>query len=108
MTARISLAVLLSSIAVAAVIIVIGTIFFGIATATESAAVGIVGALVNTAWRLTLAMLREVCEATVRTKVMVVAILVGAFFLNIVIQAIGLKQQLSRLIAHYQISRCKC
>jgi C4-dicarboxylate transporter, DctM subunit len=86
--------------------IVIGAIFFGLATATESAAVGIVGALAITAWRrrLTLTMLREVCEATVRTTAMVVAILVGAFFLNIVIQAIGLTQQLSRLITAYQLT----
>jgi hypothetical protein len=50
--------------------------------------VGIVGALAIAAWRgqLTLAMLRDVCEATVRTTPMVVAILVGAFFLNVVIQ----------------------
>jgi tripartite ATP-independent transporter DctM subunit len=87
-------------------LIVIGAIFFGIATATESAAVGIVGALALTAWRrrLTLAMLRDVCEATVRTTAMVVAILVGAFFLNVVIQTIGLTQQLSRLITAYQLS----
>jgi C4-dicarboxylate transporter, DctM subunit len=86
--------------------IVIGAIFFGIATATESAAVGIVGALALTAWRrrLTLAILRDVCEATVRTTAMVVAILVGAFFLNVVIQTIGLTQQLSRLITAYQLS----
>jgi len=45
-----------------------------------------------------------VCEATVRTTAMVVAILVGAFFLNIVIQAIGLTQQLSRLITTYQLT----
>ena len=49
-------------------------------------------------------MLRDVCEATVRTTAMVVAILVGAFFLNIVIQAIGLTQQLSRLITAYQLT----
>jgi C4-dicarboxylate transporter, DctM subunit len=86
--------------------IVIGAIFLGIATATESAAVGIVGALAITAWRgrLTLAMLRDVCEATAKTTAMVVAILVGAFFLNVVIQTIGLTQQLSRLIAAYQLS----
>jgi C4-dicarboxylate transporter, DctM subunit len=90
----------------ALLMIVIGAIFFGIATATESAAVGIVGALAITAWRrrLTLVMLRDVCEATVRTTAMVVAILVGAFFLNIVIQAIGLTQQLSRLITTYQLT----
>jgi C4-dicarboxylate transporter DctM subunit len=86
--------------------VVVGAIFFGITTATESAAVGIVGALAITAWRrrLTLAMLIEVCEATVRTTAMVVAILVGAFFLNIVIQTIGLTQQLSRLITAYQLT----
>jgi tripartite ATP-independent transporter DctM subunit len=90
----------------ALLMIVIGAIFFGLATATESAAVGIVGALAIAAWRrrLSLTMLREVCEATVRTTAMVVAILVGAFFLNIVIQAIGLTQQLSRLITAYQLT----
>jgi len=90
----------------ALLMIVVGSIFFGLATATEAAAVGIVGALAITAWRrrLTLTMLREVCEATVRTTAMVVAILVGAFFLNIVIQAIGLTQQLSRLITAYQLT----
>jgi tripartite ATP-independent transporter DctM subunit len=86
--------------------IVVGAIFFGIATATESAAVGILGALAITAWRrrLTLTMLRDVCEATVRTTAMVVAILIGAFFLNVVIQTIGLTQQLSRLISYYQLT----
>jgi C4-dicarboxylate transporter, DctM subunit len=86
--------------------IVIGAIFYGIATATEAAAVGIVGALAITAWRrrLSFAVLRDVCEATVRTTAMVVAILIGAFFLNVVIQTIGLTQQLSRLIAAYQLS----
>jgi TRAP-type mannitol/chloroaromatic compound transport system permease large subunit len=49
-------------------------------------------------------MLRDVCEATVRTSAMVVAILIGAFFLNVVIQTIGLTQQLSRLIAAYQLT----
>jgi C4-dicarboxylate transporter, DctM subunit len=86
--------------------VVVGAIFTGIATATESAAVGIAGALAITAWRrrLTLAMLREVCEATVRTTAMVVAILVGAFFLNIVIQTIGLTQKLSQLITAYHLT----
>ncbi|HKC44240.1 MAG TPA: TRAP transporter large permease [Burkholderiales bacterium] len=90
----------------ALLMIVVGAIFFGIATATESAAVGIIGALAITAWRrrLSLAMLRDVCEATVRTTAMVVAILVGAFFLNVVIQTIGLTQQLSRLITAYQLT----
>ena len=86
--------------------IVVGAIFFGLATATESAAVGIIGALAITAWRrrLTLTMLREVCEGTVRTTAMVVAILIGAFFLNVVIQTIGLTQQLGKLITAYKLT----
>ncbi len=79
--------------------IVIGAIFFGVATATEAAAVGIVGALAITAWAAgsSWRMLRDVCEGTVRTTAMVVAILVGAFFLNVIIQTIGLTRQLSKL-----------
>jgi tripartite ATP-independent transporter DctM subunit len=87
-------------------LIVIGAIFLGIATATEAAAVGIVGALLITAQRgrLSWRMLRDVCEGTVRTTAMVVAILVGAFFLNVIIQTIGLTQQLSKLISAYQMT----
>ena len=87
-------------------LIVIGAIFLGIATATEAAAVGIVGALALAAWdkRLSWRMLRDVCENTVRTTSMVVAILVGAFFLNVIINTIGLTQQLSKLIAAYQLT----
>ena len=90
----------------ALLMIVIGAIFFGVATATEAAAVGIVGALAITAWRgrLSWRMLRDVCEGTVRTTAMVVAILVGAFFLNVIIQTIGLTQQLSKLITAWQLS----
>jgi len=87
-------------------LVVIGAIFFGVATATEAAAVGIVGALILAAKdrRLSWRMLRDVCENTVRTTAMVVAILVGAFFLNVVIQTIGLTKQLSQLITHYQLT----
>ena len=49
-------------------------------------------------------MLRDVCEATARTTAMVVAILVGAFFLNVIIQTIGLTQQLSKLITAYNLT----
>jgi hypothetical protein len=81
-------------------------IFFAIANAIRIGGRRHRRAHALTAWRrrLTLAMLRDVCEATVRTTAMVVAILVGAFFLNVVIQTIGLTQQLSRLITAYQLS----
>src|SRR4029079_6895809 len=61
-------------------VIVIGAIFLGVATATEAAAVGIVGALILTAWdrRLSWRMLRDVCENTVRHTAMGGASLVRA------------------------------
>ena len=90
----------------ALLMIVIGAIFFGVATATEAAAVGIGGALAITAWRgrLTLPMMLQVCENTARTTAMLIAILVGAFFLNVVFQTIGLTRQLANLITAYQLT----
>jgi C4-dicarboxylate transporter DctM subunit len=86
--------------------IVVGAIFLGLATATESAAVGIIGALAIVAWRgrLTWRMLQESFEGTIRTTAMVLAILVGAFFLNVVITGIGLTQQIGRLITAWKLS----
>jgi tripartite ATP-independent transporter DctM subunit len=87
-------------------LIVIGAIFFGVATATEAAAVGIVGALALTrlAPAPVVAHAARRLRDTVRTTAMVVAILVGAFFLNVIINTIGLTQQLSKLITHYQLT----
>ena len=73
-------------------LVVIGTIYLGWATPTESAALGVIIALVLAAWRrrLTILMLRDAIEGTMRTTGMVMMILVAAFFLNFVITAIGL------------------
>ena len=73
-------------------VIVIGSIYAGLATATESAALGILGALALAAWkrRLTWTMLRQALEGTIRTTAAVMLIILGAYFLNVVINAIGL------------------
>jgi len=72
--------------------VVIGTIYLGWATPTESAALGVIIALALAAWRrrLTIAMLRDAIEGTMRTTGMVMMILVAAFFLNFIITSIGL------------------
>ena len=72
--------------------VVIGTIYLGWATPTESAALGVIIALVLAAWRrrLTIAMLRDAIEGTMRTTGMTMMILVAAFFLNFIITSIGL------------------
>ena len=71
---------------------VIGSIYAGLATATESAALGVLAALGVAAWRrcLTVAMLLRAFEGTMRTTAMIMAILIAAYFLNFVITSIGL------------------
>jgi len=77
--------------------VVIGTIYLGWATPTESAALGVIIALALAAWRrrLTIAMLRDAIEGTMRTTGMVMMILVAAFFLNFIITSIGLTAQVN-------------
>jgi tripartite ATP-independent transporter DctM subunit len=79
---------------------VIGSIYAGLATATESAALGVIAALGVAAWhrRLTLRMLLHAFEGTMRTTAMIMAILIAAYFLNFVISSIGLTAQVNGLI----------
>jgi tripartite ATP-independent transporter DctM subunit len=81
-------------------VVVIGSIYAGFATATESAALGILAAMLLAAFRrrLTWEMLRQSFEGTIRTTAAVMLIILGAYFLNVVINAIGLTAALTRLI----------
>ncbi len=79
---------------------VVGSIYAGLATATESAALGVLAALAVAAWkrRLTWAVLRGSLEGTMRTTAMIMAILIAAYFLNFVITSIGLTATVNRAI----------
>jgi len=79
---------------------VIGSIYAGWATATESAALGVLAALGVAAWhrRLTAGMLLAAFEGTMRTTAMIMAILIAAYFLNFVITSIGLTGQVNSFI----------
>lgn len=79
---------------------VIGSIYAGWATATESAALGVIAAVAIAAWnrRLTLRTLLNAFEGTMRTTAMIMAILLAAYFLNFVITSIGLTGQVNRFI----------
>jgi C4-dicarboxylate transporter DctM subunit len=79
---------------------VIGSIYAGLATATESAALGVIAALGVAAWhrRLSVRMLLHAFEGTMRTTAMIMAILIAAYFLNFVISSIGLTAQVNRLV----------
>jgi len=85
---------------------VIGSIYAGWATATESAALGVLAALGVAASRrrLTLRALLQAFEGTMRTTAMIMAILVAAYFLNFVITSIGLTTQVNRFITSLGLS----
>jgi C4-dicarboxylate transporter, DctM subunit len=85
---------------------VIGSIYAGWATATESAALGVIAALAIAAWnrRLTLRTLLHAFEGTMRTTAMIMAILLAAYFLNFVITSIGLTTQVNRFITGLQLT----
>ena len=77
-------------------IVVVGSIYTGLATPTESAALGVVAALVLAGIRgqLTIVMLKSAFEGTMRTTAMVMLIVMAAFFLNLVLATIGLTAEL--------------
>ncbi|MGH8766292.1 MAG: TRAP transporter large permease [Burkholderiales bacterium] len=81
-------------------LVVVGSIYAGIATPTEAASLGVVAALGLAWWkgRLTINMLREAVEGTMRSTAMVMLIFVAAYFLNFVISAIGLTTLLTDFI----------
>jgi C4-dicarboxylate transporter, DctM subunit len=79
---------------------VIGSIYAGWATATEAAALGVIAALGVAAVhrRLTIQVLLEAFEGTMKTTAMIMAIVIAAYFLNFVITSIGLTGQINRYI----------
>lgn len=83
-------------------LVVVGSIYAGLATPTEAAALGVVGALILAAFtkRLTFTMLREVFEGTMKTSAMIMLIIIGAAFLNFIMSAIGLTTALTSSITN--------
>ncbi|QXM24783.1 TRAP transporter large permease [Elioraea tepida] len=81
-------------------IVVMGSIYAGWATPTESAAVGVVAALVLALaqGRLTLRLVASACETTVSVTAMIVLIVAAAFYLNFVLGILGVPQALTRFV----------
>jgi tripartite ATP-independent transporter DctM subunit len=73
------------------IIVVLGSIFFGIATPTEAGAVGSVGAMLLAAisGKLNWNALKEVCDATMRITTMVIFILLGSTAFSLVFRGLG-------------------
>ncbi|MEZ5659782.1 MAG: TRAP transporter large permease [Burkholderiaceae bacterium] len=87
-------------------LVVVGSIYAGLATPTEAASLGVVASMVLAALnrRLTLATLRAAIEGTMRTTAMIMLIILAAVFLNFVLGVIGLTQALTEFIAGLGLS----
>jgi tripartite ATP-independent transporter DctM subunit len=81
---------------------VVGSIYTGVATPTESAALGVLGALVLSAWSgsLSRAVFVEGVTGAVKTSCMITFILMGASFLTAAMGFTGIPRALAEWIAH--------
>jgi len=86
--------------------LVVGSIYAGLATPTEAAALGVVGALVLAAFsrKLSIRMLRDALEGTMKATAMIMLIVIAAGFLNFVMSATGLTDTLTKSISGLGLS----
>ncbi|MEM9640648.1 MAG: TRAP transporter large permease subunit [Pseudomonadota bacterium] len=89
------------------IVVVIGSMYLGYATATEAAAFGVIGALVLAASQgsLTWGTFSESLMGATRTSAMIALILAGAAFLKLSMGFTGLPRALADLIAAMELSR---
>lgn len=83
------------------ILVVLGTIYTGVATPTEAAALGVVGAIVFAAIdrRLTWRVLHASAEATARTTSLIGLIILAGFLLNYVLSSLRLPQALAEMVS---------
>ena len=81
-------------------LVVVGSIYAGIATPTEAASLGVVAAMGLAAYngKLSIDMMRQAIEGTMRTTAMITLIIIAAVFLNFVLSIIGLTQALTDFV----------
>ena len=91
---------------IALIMAVIGSIYGGIATATEAAALGVLGSLVLAAFQRTLSAqsFRDSVLGAVRTTTMIMFILMGSGFLSLAMGFTGIPKALAEGIAAWQPS----
>ena len=81
-------------------LVVVGSIYAGLATPTEAAALGVVAsmALATLNGKMSLSMMRQAVEGTMRTTAMIMLIITAAVFLNFVLSIIGLTAALTDFV----------
>lgn len=87
-------------------LLVVGSIYAGLATPSEAAALGVLGALILAACfgRLTFSMLRDAIEGTMKSTAMIMLIVVAASFLNFVLAATGITDVMTQSITGLGLS----
>lgn len=83
-------------------LVVIGSIYAGLATPTESAALGVLASLLL-AFRyraVSINFFKQVFEGTIRTSSMIMLILISANFLNFILDSIGLAEMLNDFVVN--------
>lgn len=88
------------------IVAVIASMYTGVATATEAAAIGVLGALVLSAWQrsLTWQTFRDALMGATRLYCMIALILAGAAFLTLAMGYMGLPRQLAQFVGSLQLS----
>ncbi len=89
------------------IVLVIGSMYLGFATATEAAAFGVLGSLALAAGQrsLTVRTFADSLMGAVRTSAMIALILAGASFLSLSMGFTGLPRALADLIGSFQLTR---
>ena len=87
-------------------VVVVGSIYAGIATPTEASALGIIVVLAITAKEGVLKknMLHSAFERTMKATAMIMFLLIGAYFLNFSIGILGFVQELARVVQNLSFS----
>jgi len=88
-------------------LVVVGSIYAGIATPTEAASLGVLAGLGLAYWNkaLTWPMLSQALLGTMRSTGMIMLIIVAAYFLNFVMSGIGLTTALTDVIRNLGLSK---
>mgnify|MGYP001578820068 CR=1 FL=1 len=86
--------------------IVLGTIYLGVATPTEAAAFGVVGAFILAAInrQISIRMLRQALLATVRTTSLIMLIVTAAFIMSFALAILGVPSQLSEWVTGFNLT----
>src|SRR5690606_39459512 len=86
--------------------VVVGSIYAGLATPTEAAAIGVVAALlIAVASRsFSIAKFSDALMSTLRTTAMIMLIVLASYFLNFVLSTLGINRQIEMLFADLSLS----